>query len=107
MFAVIYRVFVKPDLEETFQKHWKAVATYFVEERGALGSSLHRSENGMWIAYSRWPDRKTRDSSWPAEGEQANPSFPAKVKEAIKGLKTCFKEELPQICMDVVEDVKQ
>lgn len=63
MFAVIYRAYMKPGLEMEYQQAWRKVATYFVEHRGALGSCLHQAEDGMWLAYSRWPDQATRDAS--------------------------------------------
>ena len=105
MFAVIYRGYIKPDLEEEYQKHWKMVATYFVQYRGALGSTLHKSNDGMWIAYSRWPDKATRDSSWPRDQEAVNSSFPLSIYEAITGIKACLDTSrlLPEICMEIKE----
>lgn len=106
MFAVIYRGFVKPEKEKVFRKAWREVATFFVEERGACGSSLHRAEEGMWVAYSRWPDQTTRDASWPSDEEEVNVGFPTHVKKAIEELKNCFENEEPQICMELVDEVK-
>ena len=105
MFAVIYRGSVKPHLEEAFKKHWRVVASYFVKDRGAIGSSLHRGEEGLWVAYSRWPDKETRDRSWPREGGSVSSDFPAEVKGAIEGLRECFVDEYPEICMNVVEEI--
>lgn len=107
MFAVIYRGVVKREKEAAFRKAWYVVATFFVESRGALGSSLHKSDEGVWVAYSRWPDRKTRDASWPREEEEINETFPIHVKEAIQELKTCFENEEPQICMELLDEVKK
>ena len=106
MFAVIYRGYVKTEKEADFRKSWNVVATFFVEERGALGSSLHRSEGEMWVAYSRWPDRATRDASWPKDEEEVNASFPTHVKEAVEVLRNCFEEKEPQICMELLDEVK-
>ena len=65
MFAVIYRGYLKSvDDKEVYRKAWHTVAAYFVAHRGALGSCLHKTEEGMWLAYSRWPDKATRDASW-------------------------------------------
>lgn len=105
MFAVIYRVSVDPKREEEFRENWKKVASFFVKERGALGSSLHRSSEGLWVAYSRWPSRSMRDASWPQEGSEIAAEFPQEIKEAILGLKDCALDEHPEICMDVLEDV--
>ncbi|WP_420421004.1 antibiotic biosynthesis monooxygenase family protein [Simkania sp.] len=105
MFAVIYRGVVKREKEAAFRKAWNTVATFFVENRGALGSSLHRAEEGMWVAYSRWPDQATRDASWPKDDEEVNATFPMHVKEAVLELKTCFEDEKPQICMELMDEV--
>lgn len=104
MFAVIYRGYVKPELESPFREYWKIVASYFVNERGALGSTLHQAEDGMWIAYSKWPDKATRDASWPRDKEKVNVDIPLHIQRAIEGLKACI-EQLPEICMEVREEV--
>lgn len=47
MFAVIYRAYIKSGYEAEYQKLWRKIATYFVEKRGALGSCLHKTNEGM------------------------------------------------------------
>ncbi len=103
MFAVIYRGFVKPGLEEQYLEYWKTVAAYFVKERGALGSTLHKTDEGMWVAYSKWPDQATRDASWPKEKEPDS-ELPPVICDAIAGLKGCLDEQLPEIAMEVVAE---
>ena len=105
MFAVIYRGYVKPEHEKQYQEYWKAIATYFVKERGALGSTLHKTEEGMWVAYSKWPDKETRDISWPKTG--INSEFSSDISAAIEGLKSCLDEERqqPEICMEIMDEV--
>lgn len=100
MFAVLYRVYLRPGKEKEFQHHWRKVASFFIEKRGAIGSSLHRGEDGLWIAYSRWPDRATRDASWPISDDPA-------IQNTIAALKECFDPDrtVPDICMEVVEDL--
>lgn len=104
MFVVIYRGYLKPSYEHEYCAAWKTVANYFIKHRGSLGSSLHKAEDGMWLAYSRWPDKKTRDASW---GDHANNDFPDEVKSAITTLKNCIDtdRELPEIQLDMVEDL--
>jgi Antibiotic biosynthesis monooxygenase len=104
-FAVIYRCRVREGQEAEFCLHWKTVASYFIAERGAIESRLHCTEEGLWVAYSRWPSREARDSSWPGEGGGANSSFPPHVLVAIDGLKSMRGEQLPEIAMSVVEVV--
>ena len=101
MFAVIYRSKVKNDKEKLFLKKWKVIADYFIKHRGALGSSLHKTDDGLWIAYSRWPTRAARDASWGDKKEV----LPEEITHAVECLKTCQEEQYPEICMEVIEDL--
>ncbi|MBS0649227.1 MAG: hypothetical protein JSS10_08400 [Verrucomicrobia bacterium] len=106
MFAVIYRAYLKPGCEKVYKLAWHQVASYFVEKRGAIGSCLHKTEEGIWVAYSRWPDKATRDASWPGENALSE-ELPEEIRKAILILKDCIDQErkLPDICMDVVHDL--
>ena len=53
MFAVIYRAYLKAGTELEYQHFWNLVANYFIKHCGALGSCLHQTEEGFWLAYSR------------------------------------------------------
>ena len=105
-FAVIYRSYVQPGKEIDYQKAWQVVARYFIQYRGAIGSCLHQSSDGLWIVYSRWPDQKTRDASWPLNDNQGA-DYPVEIHEAIKTIKNCCiaDKKLPDICMEVVNDL--
>lgn len=106
MFAVIYRGYIKPENEIAYQQYWSTVANYFVAYRGALGSCLHKTDEGYWLAYSRWPDKATRDASWPGNDAPAA-ELPDIVKQAIIGIQQCIDQEqkFPEICMEVKEDL--
>lgn len=106
MFAVLYRGYLKPGCETDYKKHWHKLAHYFVEQRGAIGSCLHQAEDGLWVAYSRWPDKATRDASWPGDNAPAD-TLPEDIKMAITVIKNCLDPErkLPEICMEVVDDL--
>lgn len=105
MFAVIYRSYVKPELEEEYQKLWNQVANYFIQNRGAIGSCLHKTEDGMWLAYSRWPDKATLDASWSSDSTIED--LPHLIKETIVNMKNCTDQDrkLPEIGMEVVDDL--
>ena len=106
MFAVLYKCKVKKGQEDLYVKHWKKVAGFFKQSRGSLGSTLHKAEDGTWIAYSKWPDRATRDASWPKDKEAVNAAFPPDVQEAIIGLKATLEEDtLTEICMEIEEQI--
>ncbi|MCS5712401.1 hypothetical protein [Candidatus Berkiella aquae] len=106
MFAVIYQGYLRPNQEENYQRAWQIVASYFKEHRGALGSCLHKTKNDLWVAYSRWPDKATRDASWPGEDAPAS-ELPENVKQAIKTIQSCLdpKRKIAEIAMDVVNDL--
>ena len=54
MFAVIYRFKLKPHQESIYKECWDKIVKYFVESRGAIGSCLHKGEDGLWVVYLRW-----------------------------------------------------
>ena len=106
MFAVIYRAFIKPGFELEYQEAWRRVASYFMKNRGAIGSCLHKTNEGMWVAYSRWPDKATRDASWPGENAPSD-VLPDEIKKVIITIQNCMDQtqKLPEICMEVVDDL--
>ena len=106
MFAVIYQGMLKPGKEEEYQRLWNKIATYFIEHRGALGSCLHRTSEGLWVAYSRWPDKATRDASWPGEGSPSE-QMPEDIRNTISQIKECMDPEkrIAEVCLEVVEDL--
>lgn len=109
MIAAIYRFKLKPHQEMIFQKHWHTVAEYFKEKRGAIGSCLHKGENNLWVAYSRWPNRAVRDASWPGD-DAPSAELPRSVRDAIHNIQAIKKENVDlesfeDIILDVVEDM--
>lgn len=106
MFAVIYQGYLQPGRENDYQEAWNKVVKYFIEKRGAIGSSLHKTSDGLWVAYSRWPDQKTRDNSWPGENE-SSAELPLEIRHAIAKLKECLDADrkIPDLCMEVVSDL--
>lgn len=106
MFAVIYRAYLKAGTELEYQHFWNLVANYFIKHCGALGSCLHQTEEGFWLAYSRWPDKATRDAAWPGE-EAPSAVLSDEIKKAILGIKSCIDQEraFPEICMEIKNDL--
>jgi hypothetical protein len=111
MFAVIYQGYIKHGMEEEYKRAWHEVATYFVERRGSLGSRLHRTQEGLWVAYSCWPDKSTRDNSWPGDNAPSN-ELPDSVRQAIITIKSCIDQERNEkcqikfeTCMEVIDDL--
>ena len=108
MFCVIYRFKLKPHQEASYQKCWDIITDYFIKHRGSLGSCLHKSEDNLWIAYSRWPDKPMRDASWPGD-DAPNQALPDEVVKAIEIMQGFKKEnadlaQYDEITMDMVMD---
>jgi len=93
MFAVIYQGYLKPGREDEYQEAWSKVAKYFIEYRGAIGSCLHKTSDGLWVAYSRWPDKKTRDNSWPGENAPSE-ELPLEIRNAVLTIKDCHEGKI-------------
>ena len=106
MFAVIYQTYVKPEYETEYQILWQEIATYFIQYCGALGSCLHKTEEGLWLAYSRWPDKKTRDTFWPQDNSPST-HLPESIRQTILKIKACADSthSLPEIRMQLVNDL--
>ena len=106
MFTVIYRTHVKLGQEEEYKSLWHQIARYFVKERGALGSKLNFCDEGYFVAYSRWPDRATRDASWRGEGEIPQ-DLPVEIHKAIVKIKSCvdINRTFNEITMTLIDSV--
>ena len=63
MFAVIYRWRIVPGGEAAFREAWEQVTHRLRDERGGLGSRLHRDAEGRFVAYAQWPDRASWEAS--------------------------------------------
>lgn len=60
------------------------------------------------MAYSRWPDKATRDASWPGENAP-NETLPDDIRAAIREMQAIKDEnqdleQFNEICLDVIED---
>ena len=106
MFAVIYRSYLLPGKDARYQELWHKIAEYFVAERGAIGSALHKTEDGYYLAYSRWPNKSTRDASWPGQAD-ASTELDPEIQATILEIKTCIDQsrKMPEICMTIVDDL--
>jgi len=78
MFIVVYRWTVRDGLEDQFQRAWATRTEEIKQEHGGLGSRLHRSAEGSWIAYAQWPSRE----AWQAAGTGQRASSGAREQMA-------------------------
>lgn len=66
------------------------------ENRGGLGSRLHKAEDGSFIAYAQWKDKET----WENAG-----NFPVIDEEAANMMRESVAERLPTTFMETVDDL--
>ena len=64
------------------------------DERGALGSRLHRGDDGVWYGYAQWPDAETRRVAFADARE-----LPAREQ-----MRAAIAESLPEILLEPVAD---
>lgn len=94
-FAVLYRWRLRPGMEPQFVQAWSEVSRLLLEQRGSLGSRLHRGEDGIWYSYVQWPSAQVREAS---------ASLPSVSSEARAAMRACIAEELPNILLESVAD---
>lgn len=60
MYCLTYRFALytpTPANEEKFIACWSGITAFFKDKAGALGSRLHKGEDGAFYAYAQWPDK--------------------------------------------------
>ncbi|MGB0953493.1 MAG: antibiotic biosynthesis monooxygenase family protein [Planctomycetota bacterium] len=87
-FAVLYRWRLKEGTEAQFSAAWADITRFLREQRGALGSRLHRCDDGTWMAYAQWPTRE----AWSAMQGSASG-----VPEASRVMKECILESFEDL----------
>jgi len=73
MYYVLIEFDVRPGREDGFIEAWSELTEIIHRESGGLGSRLHTTPDGRYIAYAQWPDKETRerDSLFSDEGQRA------------------------------------
>lgn len=98
MFIALYRWKVKEGHEKNFLEGWHRRTEEIYRHCGSLGSRLHQAEDGIWVAYAQWPDRRTYDAAR---------SIPATDAEAPMMFRESIEESYPDIYMNVIDDLLQ
>jgi quinol monooxygenase YgiN len=93
--AVIYRWSLHPGKEEQFRQAWERATELYIRSHGALGSRLHQSEDGTWVAYAQWPSR----AAW----EQAH-ALGSPDAEAARQMRDAEADVFPPLLLTPVAD---
>jgi hypothetical protein len=94
-FIVLYRWRLRAGLEDQFIQAWSSVSRQLREQRGSLGSRLHRGQDGLWYSYAQWPSAAVR-----AKSASLPPIDPA----SRKLMQQAVEEELPEVVLESVSD---
>lgn len=95
-FAVIYRWRLLEGFESRFLEAWTQVTAYLRDHQGALGSRLHRCDDGTLLAYAQWPSRE----AW-----QAMQDAPSGIPEASRIMGECIEESFESQTMEPLHDL--
>jgi heme-degrading monooxygenase HmoA len=57
-FCIVYRWKLFPGKESDFTQAWERLTQEIRDHGGGLGSRLHRSTDGTWVAYAQWPSEQ-------------------------------------------------
>ena len=96
MFVAVYRWRLKEGQEGRFREGWRRLTEELARERGGLGSRLHRADDGEWVAYAQWPDRRAWEAG--ASGEVADAEAVALMRESVE-------VSHPAVLLEVAEDL--
>lgn len=94
--CVLYRFRIKSGMETQFIEAWSAITLKLCDQRGGLGSRLHKGADGVWYAYAQWPSAQARQVAF------AGPPVDA---EAAARMRDAIEESFPEIVLDPVADL--
>lgn len=94
-FVVIYRWRLHAGKEQQFQQVWSRNTPEIIARYGGLGSRLHKSEDGTWLAYAQWPNRATWERAY---------TLPDWDPEGSRLMEEAILERLPRILLEPMAD---
>ena len=92
---MLYRWRLRPGTEERFVQAWSEVSRLLLQERGSLGSRLHRGDDNVWYSYAQWPSAQVREASL------AMSPVSSVERETMRA---CITEELSEVVLKSVSD---
>lgn len=96
MYIAFYRWKLKPGSEATFQKCWEEGTLLFRSEQKAMGSRLHKGDDGTYFAYAQWPSR---------EAYHAERSLSVEHQQTLLQMRECVAESFPVTLGEVMSDL--
>ena len=79
MLSVLIQFKVIVGKDDEFKQAWAALTQHIYENFGSLGSRLHKSTRGSFVAYAQWPSLEAYESAheWSIEGAQLRDNMSA------------------------------
>ena len=96
MFIAVYRWKLKEGQEQKFREGWRRRTGEIYRKCGSLGSRLHRAEDGTWVAYAQWPERRL----WEAARQ-----VPVTDTQATEMMKESVEVSYPEMLLEVSDDL--
>jgi len=94
-FVVLYRWKLRPEAEASFVQAWSRISELLLDQRGSLGSRLHRGSDGLWYSYAQWPSAEARS--------EASAAGPVDSK-ASRQMHAAIAEEFPEVVLESYAD---
>ena len=99
MFCVVYSFKVLPGKDQDLIDSWTNLTKLIYQYEGSLGSRLHRTPDGSYIAYAQWPSRER----WKESGD----NLPEEATHASKRMREACSEISTLYELDPVQDLIQ
>ncbi len=100
MFIALYQFSVKTGHEHAFRKAWLELTQGIYQQRGSLGSRLHREVNGKYIGYAQWPSRSVWENADDIQLDERYRAARDRMRATLLADETLFE-------MDVTDDYLQ
>lgn len=94
-FAVLYRWRLHAGREAQFIEAWSQVSELLLQQRGSLGSRLHKGSDGLWYSYAQWPSAAARENAF---------ALPSVDTDAGVRMREAVAESLPEVVLESISD---
>jgi heme-degrading monooxygenase HmoA len=95
MISILYSWRIKPDKEEQFIESWSQITKFLRNNRGSLGSRLHRGNDGLFYGYAQWKSDEARQNAFQNSTE---------INEAIERMGDSIEERFHEIILEPIAD---
>jgi heme-degrading monooxygenase HmoA len=95
MIAILYSWRMKPDKEQQFIESWSQITEFLRDNRGSLGSRLHRGNDGLFYGYALWKSDEERQNAFQNS---------AQISNVIEKMRDSIAETLPEIMLEPIAD---